>query len=134
MKCKASVTVEMAFLVPIVFSVIVIVIQILFYFHDKIILEGVVHETVTVCSSKEEITEEEIEKYFWEALGNRLLMFGYVETQVNLAKDEIQMSCCSKRDRMQVEVSARMQCTDPETAIRRLRMIKRLGNMVGESM
>ena len=134
MKCKGSVTVEMAFLVPIVFSVIVIVMQILFYFHDKIILEGVVHETVTVCSSREEITEEEVERYFQEALGKRLLMFGYVETQVELAKDEIQMSCCSRRNRMQVEVSARMKCTDPETTIRRLRMIKRLGNMVGESM
>lgn len=134
MKCKGSVTVEMAFLVPIVFSVIVIVVQILFYFHDKIILEGVVHETVTVCSSREEITEEEVERYFQEALGKRLLMFGYVETQVELAKDEIQMSCCSRRNRMQVEVSARMKSTAPETSIRRLRMIKRLGNMVGESM
>ena len=91
MKVRGSVTVEMSFLVPIIFSVIVVVIQILFYFHDKIILEGVVYETVTVCSGKDEITEEDVNEYFSEALGKRLLMFANIESEVMLEEKEIKM-------------------------------------------
>ena len=124
MKVRGSVTVEMSFLVPIIFSVIVIVIQLLFYFHDKIILEGVVYETVTVCSGKEEITEDEVESYFSEALGKRLLMFGSVDSEVILSEKEIKMSCSSERNNMRVNVSASMKRTNPVTVIRAARFVK----------
>ena len=124
MKMRGSVTVEMSFLVPIIFSVIVVVIQILFYFHDKIVLEGVVYETVTVCSGKDEITEEDVKAYFSEALGNRLFMFRSVESEVTLEEKEIRMSCGSWRSNMALQVSASMKRTHPVSVIRAARLVK----------
>ena len=124
MKVRGSVTVEMSFLVPIIFSVIVVVIQILFYFHDKIILEGVVYETVMVCSGKDEITEEDVNEYFSEALGKRLLMFANIESEVMLEEKEIKMSCSSWRNNMEVHVSASMKRTNPVSIIRAARLVK----------
>lgn len=124
MRMKGSVTVEMAFLVPIIFSVIVVVIQMLFYFHDKIVLEGVTFETVTVCSSQEELTEEVVETYFEEALGRKLLMFGLVETEVELENTQVKMSCSSRKQGMNLRVSASMSRTNPEGWIRAARLVK----------
>ena len=124
MRMKGSVTVEMAFLVPIIFSVIVVVIQLLFYFHDKIVLEGVTFETVTVCSSQEELTEEVVESYFEEALGRKLLMFGLVETEVELENTQVKMSCGSRKHGMNLQVSASMSRTNPEGWIRAARLVK----------
>lgn len=128
-KIAGSVTVEAAFLVPIIFMVIAVVIQILFYYHDKNVIKGIAHETVVVCSSMDEILEEDIENYFYDQLGNKLFLFPYVELEVLVEDELIQVSCHSKRGMMQVNTFASMKRTTPETWIRRVRFLKRLENL-----
>lgn len=131
-KTKGSVTVEAAFLVPIIFMVIAVVISILFYYHDKNVIAGVAHETVTVCS-RSEMTEAEIESYFYEQLGEKLLLFGYVDVELEEMDKELCLNCTARKNGMNLNIVANMKRTSPESQIRTMRLLQRLENLVGES-
>ena len=131
-KFKGRVTVEAAFLVPIIFMVIAVVISILFYYHDKNVITGVAHETAVVCSRSEK-TETEIESYFYEQLGEKLLMFGSVDVELEELDKELCLTCTARKNGMNINVTANMKRTSPESQIRTMRLLQRLENLVGES-
>ena len=48
MRCvKGSTTVEMAYVMPLIFLVFLIIVRTTFYYHDKSILDGMAYEAVT---------------------------------------------------------------------------------------
>ena len=50
MRCvKGSTTVEMAYVMPLIFLVFLIIVRTTFYYHDKSILDGMAYEAVTTA-------------------------------------------------------------------------------------
>ena len=83
---RASTVVEMAYLMPLVLMVWMLVIFGLFYYHDKTILMGAAYETVIVGSEilygMEEFPQEEMENYFRERIRGKLMFYGQVSVNV----------------------------------------------------
>ncbi len=60
-KYRASVTIEMSYIMPFILFIIFILINTTFYFHDKIIMSGIAGETLVVMTQHErEVGKEKI--------------------------------------------------------------------------
>ena len=123
---KGSVTVEAAFLVPFILLIISVTITLLFFYHDKVVMRAVLHETLAVMSKEEEVTEKMAESYFQEQSRGRLLLFPYVSLETEVKRDEVHMKCHSARRGMQIYLEARMKRSNPETWVRTI------NNIIGE--
>lgn len=120
---RGSFTIEASVIVPIILTIFAIIISMLFYYHDKNVVSAIAHETLVMGCSKEEITEEEIGKYFTTRLGQKLLLFQEVQTAVKMEQEEIAIVCTAKRKGVSLYVDMVMEKTDPEKYIWNLQRI-----------
>ena len=114
---RGSFTIEASVIVPIILVVFSLVITMLFYYHDKNVVSAVAHETLTMECGKTEITEEEIEKYFKERLGQKLLLFQGVQIAAEIQQEEVTLVCTAKKKGMSLYIDMTMKKTDPENYI-----------------
>lgn len=129
---RGNMTIEAVVIVPLILMVIAVVISIMFYYHDKTVIKGVAHETAMVFSDKKEATYEEVEEYFQKHLRRKLLVFSNVEAEITLEEKIIQITCSASRRFMRVLVETKVQRTEPEVWIRRIRLAEKIGNQLGE--
>lgn len=125
-KFKGSVTVEAAFLVPFILLIISVTITLLFFYHDKVVMRAVLHETLAVMSEEEELNEKMAESYFQEHSRGRFLLFPYVSLETEVKRDEVHMICRSSQRGMQIYLEAQMKRSNPETWVRTI------NNIIGE--
>lgn len=120
-KLKGSFTVEASFIVPLIFTVFVFVITMIFYYHDKNVVSSVCHETLAVNCGKEEVTSEDLEKYFDKKIMGKLLFFGNAHAKASVDKDKARLECTATGKRMSLHVSMSMKRAAPADYIRSLR-------------
>lgn len=134
-KVKGSATVEMAYIMPVVFFTFVVLIYILFYFHDKNIISGAGYETLVVGCQKlrwqEEDIEEQLEKLFRERIQGKMIFFSDAEAEIIIEKKKLIVKACAARKRMRISTEQRMSITRPEKTIRDLRRLEKFnGNKI----
>lgn len=126
-RIKGSATVEMAYIMPVVLFVFVVLIYILFYLHDKNIISGALYETVVVGCQKlrweDENTEAQMEKLFRERIDGKLIFFPGADIEIILEKEMITATAYSAKNRMTIRAVQKCKVTRPETFIRNLRRI-----------
>lgn len=122
-KLRGSFTIEAAVIVPVILTVFSLIVTMLFYFHDKNVVSAVVHETLVMGCSKEEITTEELEQYLKMRSKKKLLLFEAVRATAEIDGEEITIVCTAKEKGMSLHVEMIMEKTDPEKSIWKLRRI-----------
>ena len=126
---RASTVVEMAYLMPLVLMVWMLVIFGLFYYHDKTILMGAAYETVIVGSEilygMEEFPQEEMENYFRERIRGKLMFYGQVSVNVYEEQQRIIAKASASAKGMELQASGSAVITEPEKQIRRLKAGKK---------
>lgn len=125
--CSASTVVEMAYLMPVVLLMWILVIYGILLFHDKVILSGAAYETAVVGSEQiheEEITKNELEDYFQKRINRKLLFLGSATVQIEIEENRITVSCKASKKGMSVNVVQGASITYPEKNVRRISMIK----------
>ncbi len=120
---KGTITIEAAVIVPMILGVFVVIVWILFYYHDKNVIAAVSHETVVMMSKEDEIEEEQVEVYFQNAIQGKLLMFPWVDTDIQIDSKEVHMISTSRKNGMSLRVEMKMNRTEPEKYIRNIRRI-----------
>lgn len=120
---KGSITIEAAVIVPIIMGVFIVITWILFYYHDKNVIAAVSHETVVMMSKKDEIEAEQVESYFQNGIRGKLLMFVWVDTDIQMDSAEIHIVSTSRKNGMRLCVEMKMKRTEPEKYIRNIRRI-----------
>lgn len=129
-KVKASMTVEMAYIMPIVLLVFLLVIYAVFYCHDKNILIGAAGETAVLGAQqerkKEEAGQTDLSAFGRERAGGKMILFSGVEVSVSKSGDRIEVSMNARRGRMQISVVQRAQIPRPEKKIRQKRKLETL--------
>ncbi len=132
MKTKGSFTVEASIVVPLVLFVFIVLMNILFYYHDKNVLTAVAHETVSIGSGRKEQSAKELEQYFYSRVNGRLLLFTWVQGGVTVDETHTMLTCQARRKMMTLQVDCTMNKTEPEAHIREIRKIKKIGEKIGE--
>ena len=125
---RGSVTIEMAYIMPLIFLVFFLSIMGIFYYHDKNIISGCAYETAVIGSTrareKEGITEEFLKTVFEERVRGKCILFAGLQTDISIGDNEIVMKAAARRRGMKVSVIQRASITEPEKYIRNLRRMK----------
>lgn len=125
---RGSVTIEMAYIIPLIFLVFFLSIMGIFYYHDKNIISGCAYETAVIGSTKarekEGITEEFLKTVFEERVRGKCILFAGLQTDISIGDNEIVMKAAARRRGMKVSVIQRASITEPEKYIRNLRRMK----------
>ena len=124
---RGSVTVEASVIVPIILFIFVVLVNILFYYHDKNIMQSTAYETVALAVGREQMEELDLEYYFFSRMEGRMLIFNRVECEVKIDKEYVTVTCDGRKDTMVAEVEYRMNNTKPEKYIRNVRKIEKTG-------
>ena len=127
LKLRGSLTIELAYVFPLILLVFGVLLHVLFYYHDKNILLGAAHETAAYGASLEEIQEAELEDYFTARLRERLLLFEQLEKKVELHAKKVTVTCCAKKNMMSLGIECSVNRTEPEDYIRSVRKLIKIG-------
>ena len=124
---KGSFTIEAAVIVPIILFIFGILLHILFYWHDKIILMSTAHETAAVGNSQMELSELELEYYFFSRMEERLLLFDRVECIAYIEDDRVRVVYDGSKRTMVAKGECSISRTEPEDYIRGIRKLRKIG-------
>lgn len=123
---KGSFTIEASVMVPMICMVLLLILYVIFYYHDKNILSGATYETAVWASGRKNYEEEEIKSYFQKRIRGKLILFGSVQEEIQVEKEEIRISCVARKKRMKVTAQAAAKRTEPEKFIRNVRKLEKL--------
>ena len=117
--------IEMSYIMPLFFSLFVIIIHTVFYYHDKNILMGTAYEAAVVHSQKkrspEACTIAETEQSFEIAARKRMLLFSAVNLTIEETDQKITVQGIAWKGKMKISVSQSAAVTEPEKFIRNMR-------------
>lgn len=120
---RGSFTVEASVIIPIVFMAVVILMYILFYYHDKNIVAGAAYETAVVGVGRQGGDENDLERYFQSRIRGKLILFPYVEHEIQIKKEEITIRCTARKKHLKITVKMSAKRTEPEKFIRNRKKI-----------
>lgn len=122
MRCvKGSATVEMAYVMPLIFLVFLIIVRTTFYYHDKSILDGMAYEAVTTAvqtARNPKAKEADVETFCRERIRWKLIYFSMPEVSVNVTDDEAETTISATRGKMCIRVTRQVKIPHPEKKIR----------------
>ena len=151
LRLKGSYTVEASFLMPMILTVIVLIIYLAFFLHDRALLQSAAY---TSCLRGSQMTEGEdvyaqVEKSSRELIRNRLLATGSVETDIEIGSDRISVSyrgmlkipagtllsrlIAPGRENIQVCADATADCFNPVGFVRKCRILESWGSALGNA-
>lgn len=137
-KAKAALTVEAAWLFPLILMIWMFVLFGLFYYHDKNILAGAAYETAVMGSEwlheEEELPQGKLGSFFQERIQGKLLYFGGASVDIREQNGRIQVSAQAEGKRMSLSVTGSAAVTVPEEYIRGWIRAGSLGNKIWEEV
>ena len=131
-RVRGSFTIEAAMLVPLLLLVFSVLMNMLFYCHDKVVFMSLAHETLALGCAREGMDKEELEHYFSARVKKRLLLFTQVEQEIQWGEEEIKVVCKAKKKAMSMEVEYGMKRTAPEDYVRSVRKIIKMQEGIGK--
>lgn len=124
---KGSVTVEMSYIMPLILFILVSLIRVSFYFHDKIILSGIMGETLITGAqyAREEGREPvDLQAFFKERVHNKLAVLDVDEMEVLEDRKQIQVQVKAKKWNMQLHLNQKGNRIRPEELLRKKRKME----------
>lgn len=123
-KYKASVTVEMSYVMPLILFIIISLIHISFYFHDKIIVSGAVGETLvtgTQYAGEKGREAIDLKAFLKNRIENKLLALKTKDMEVFIGKNQIEVQVKAGKGGMHLFVHQKALMVRPEEILRKKR-------------
>lgn len=122
----------MAYVMPLIFLVFLIIVRTTFYYHDKSILDGMAYEAVTTAvqtARNPRAKEADVETFCRERIRGKLIYFSMPEVSVNVTDDEAETTISATRGKMCIRITRQVK-----SRIRRKRPFeeKTGNNKIGE--
>ncbi len=108
---QGSFTIEASVIVPLIMVVFAVIMQILFYYHDKNILLATASECVVIGSD---------ENTFLQMIDGKLLLLTDVTVEIERNDEQISLFCTASHGKMVSKVERHMIQTEPERYIREI--------------
>lgn len=128
MHLRASATVEMIYIMPVIFLVFMAAVYMAFYFHDKNALQGITYEATVIGSSQyrtsDGVQEDEIIEFVQEKGMSRMLFLPVPEVEITVAEDEIIITTSSSKNKLKVEVEKSFPLEQLEEKVRSANIIE----------
>lgn len=97
---KGSTVVEMSYLIPFCLILFFLLITIIFYFHDKAILNAAAAETAVtgVEMDRKKIEDADLDAFFRERTSGKLIFLENITTRVDLSGKKIEVEVLHQKD------------------------------------
>lgn len=118
---RGSTVVEMAYIMPLFLLLFVLVINTVFFFHDKVILNGAACETAVLGAQRarlKETEETDLEGFFMERIRGKLIRMTDVSVSVSGGDEEVTVEARAERGGMSMSVCQTAVTARPEEMIR----------------
>ena len=129
------ITVEMTYIVPMIFFIFVMIIYTVFYYHDKNILIGAAGETAVVAvqmtrkpdtDGKADLTE-----FYRERIQGKLILFPHTEVSIEESEKRVRVNVYAERKKMKLQIRQSASIVEPERKIRRKRLLEEVKDSIG---
>ena len=126
LKVKGSTVIEMSYIIPLFLGLVILIIYVVFYYHDKAVLNGAASETAIlgVQAERRADTRYDLEKFFLERVDGKLIYMTDADVTVNRTEDEIIVKASVQKSFMKLSISQKALIVNPEEKIRRMRWLK----------
>ena len=112
----------MAYILPLFFFFFILIIHTVFYFHDKIILNGIACETAILGSQLERRQDEtgkiNLEEFFKERTEKKLILFAEYTVTVDKTKKEVIVTVAAKKNKMKLNIEQKARIMHTEKRLR----------------
>lgn len=118
---KGSATVEMSYIMPLLLLLFLFITYTVFYYHDKLILNGAAAETAVLGAQlerKKEAADYDLEEIFEERIKGKLIYMTDVDVSVQRDEDEITVSAATQKSVMRLNICQKAAIVKPEEKIR----------------
>lgn len=119
------ITVEMAYIIPVILMVFFLCVMGIFYYHDKEIIASCAYEAAVIGSTKaretDDVTSDLVTAVFEERIRGKCILFAGVQGSSQVSEDMITVQADAAKGYMRISVTARAAITEPEKKIRRYR-------------
>lgn len=127
-KLQAVLTVELTYIFIVLFSIFIVIIHTVFYYHDKNILQGAANETAVLWAQLErkqgDSTETSPETFYQGRIKGKLLLFTAVSVNVEQTEEEICVLASAEKGFMKVSARSTAVILKPEDKIRKKRILE----------
>lgn len=127
---NGSATVEMSYLIPFIFFVILLTVYATFYYHDKNILLGAAAETAIVMAQSERMQngdrQTDIQDFFQERISGKLIFFSHTEEEFEVSGSKSRVIVCAARGKLKLKLEQQAVITETEKLVRRKRILEKL--------
>lgn len=124
---SGMITVEMAYIVPVILFVFFLSVMGLFYYHDKQVIAACAYEAAVTGSTKARekngVTAGTVGAVFDERVYGKCILFGEVCGNVQVGDEQIVVKASAAKGRLRVSVIETASVTEPETKIRKYRRL-----------
>ena len=129
---SGNITVQAAVVIPVVLLVFGLLMNMLFYYHDKNVICAVAHETAFYGSYLERPEQKVLEEYLETQLTGKLLLFSSVRSEIQIEEAEIYVCCTAQVNNMCLKEERSVPKTEPVSYIRNFRKAEKIGKEVRE--
>ncbi|MFI3172035.1 MAG: TadE/TadG family type IV pilus assembly protein [Eubacteriales bacterium] len=127
-RLKASATIEMAYIVPLIFLVFLVVTHLGFFFHDKNTLQSIVYEAVMIGQSQYRnegaIDSEVLQEFLENQSEQKLLYFQQLNIEIKSENEEVAVEVETERNGMNIQITKAFALTEPENVIRKAALVE----------
>ena len=124
---SGMITVEMAYIVPVILSVFFLSVLGIFYYHDKDVIASCAYEAAVVGSvksrEKDGVTEGLVIRVFQERVRGKCIVFSGVQAEAAVTEDMVKVTASAANGRMSLSVTEMARVTRPEEKIREHRRL-----------
>lgn len=131
-RAKGSMTVEAAFIVPLIILILACVMHLLFYLHDRNILEAAAHETLAIGSGHEKLSEDQLEDYFSSSVDRQTILLTQIDEDVKTQSNKVSIRISASGKGLKFETAYNMKRTNPEDYVRNKRKVETALDAIGE--
>lgn len=118
---RGSITVEAAYIIPMILLLLLLIIYTVFYYHDKNILNGAAGETAVVGTQIERQkgnTGEDLKSFYLERVKGKLILLRVTAVSVTNDKKQVEVSVKAEKGWMKAFVLQKAEVVRPEEKIR----------------
>lgn len=126
---RGSITVEMAYILPTIILMFLLIVYTVFYYHDKNILNGAAGETAVAGAqyAREKGKDElDLNSFFRQRIGTKLILLKLSSVEVSKDKKQVVVSVSAEKKWMCVTMVKKAVIPDPEKKIRTKRKLESL--------
>lgn len=118
--------IEAAVILPLIFMILIGTIHVMFYYHDKILVNACGHDILTEAV-RDDCMPAELEERIKRELKGQMLLFSNMQVNASVEQAKVRLECSATKHLLELQIRMQMTKTAPEQKLRALRILEKTG-------